>query len=103
MRTLFVALMMGLICGTVSAREWTSVDGKQKVEGKLIGVANGRAYIETAKGKAAIPLERLSPADREYAQSQKGILDKVKEEMQKPKEVKVDLSGSGNRCRTAHL
>jgi len=50
-------------------RTWTAADGGSKVEGALIKVEDGRVWLEGEKGQIdAYPLERLSEADRRYAE-----------------------------------
>ena len=52
-------------------RTWTSVSGKQ-IEADFVSEAFGQVTLKTVPGeKIGIPLAKLSPADREYIQSQK--------------------------------
>lgn len=51
----------------VKPREWTSGDGKYKVEAILMFVANDSAVLEKLDGKrVTVPLKRLSAEDQEF-------------------------------------
>ncbi len=55
------------------SREWTADDGQSTIEGALIKVEDGRAYLLQENGQtAAIPLGKLSEADRRYAEETAG-------------------------------
>jgi hypothetical protein len=48
-------------------RTWSSANGKFQVEAKMIGARDGQVTIRDESGKTiAVPLERLSAADRAY-------------------------------------
>lgn len=51
-------------------RTWTAPGGGSRVEGKLIGLKDGRVELLAKNGTImAIPLDRLSQADQQYAQA----------------------------------
>ena len=53
------------------ARTWTDAAGNLLARGEFVDVIDGKVCLQTADGAGTvIPLERLSPADREYVKSQ---------------------------------
>lgn len=66
-----IALMSLGLALSAEARTWTSVSGKQ-IEAEFVSEAFGQVTLKTLQGeKIGIPLAKLSPADRDYIQSQK--------------------------------
>ncbi len=54
-------------------RTWTSASGDSKIDGALIEVKDGKAWLLQDNGAiAGIPLDRLSEADRRYAEETAG-------------------------------
>ena len=52
------------------ARTWTDTTGRFSIEAELVEVKDGRVWLKKADGKVvAVPLERLSKADRGYLES----------------------------------
>lgn len=64
-----VGLLTGtaLLEGTAVGREWVDATGKFKIEAELVSVEEGKALLAKPDGtRVAIPLEKLSEADREF-------------------------------------
>ena len=61
---------LGLLLATAypaSARKWTDKTGKFSVEADLVQVKGDKAILKKTNGKViAVPLDRLSAADRRY-------------------------------------
>jgi hypothetical protein len=54
---------------TEPARRWIDATGRYAVVGTLLAVRDATAEIRTANGRTVgVPLDRLSPHDREYAE-----------------------------------
>ncbi|MEI8373716.1 MAG: SHD1 domain-containing protein [Planctomycetota bacterium] len=71
MKHLFFALAVAsllLAMGSLAlARKWTTSDGKFTVEAELVSVADGKVKLRKAGNTViTVPVERLSPADREF-------------------------------------
>lgn len=53
--------------GTLAIREWIDNSGSFRIRGRLIAVLDGKVRILKESGRTTtVPMERLSPADREY-------------------------------------
>jgi hypothetical protein len=58
---------------TEPARRWIDATGRYAVVGTLLAVRQATAEIRTADGRTVtVPLDRLSPHDREYAEQAGG-------------------------------
>jgi dipeptidyl aminopeptidase/acylaminoacyl peptidase len=69
MKRLFALLAFAFLSSSVSARTWTSLDGR-KLEADMVSATDTSVTIVTAAGKTfTIPLDKLSDADRAYAKS----------------------------------
>ena len=52
-------------------RQWTSVDAKFRVEAEFVKEAGGVVHLRKSDGsEIEVPLDKLSPADREFVRSQ---------------------------------
>ena len=59
-----------LVAAPVSARKWTSSDGKFSVEAELVEAKDGNVRLKRQDGKViTVPVSKLSKADREYLSS----------------------------------
>jgi WD40 repeat protein len=57
-------------------RSWTDSTGKYKIEAEFVEVADGKVRLRRADGKTlALPLEKLSPADRAYVEGRQAAAD----------------------------
>jgi len=69
-RVVCVLAMTGLLLtgsSLLSARKWTSSDGKFSVEAELVSVDAGKVKLKKANGTVAtVPVDRLSAEDRQY-------------------------------------
>src|SRR5215212_8477284 len=55
------------------AREWTSSNGKFKIEAEFVAVKNGKVVLEKPDGTyASVPLDKLSAEDRAFIESESG-------------------------------
>lgn len=65
-----VSLLVVLACAAeAEVRTWTDATGNHSVQAELVEVKNGRVHLRKADGGlAAVPLARLSAADREYVE-----------------------------------
>lgn len=73
-RWMICTVMLGMLlvrCSGAWARTWTDKSGKHKVEAELVEVKDGKVLLKkTGDGKiVAVPLNRLSVADRRYLSS----------------------------------
>ena len=77
----------------VSARKWTSNDGKFSVEAELVEVKDGNVRLKRQNGEIiTVPLTNLSKADRDYLSSVG----------QKPSQfIEVVAEGTGQTRKTA--
>jgi len=70
-----VRLVFGFLCLVcvalvADAREWVDATGKSRVTAEFVALRSGKAILEKTDGSIiAVPLERLSAADRDYIQS----------------------------------
>ena len=66
-----VAIVAAILCAEILlAREWADRSGTRRVEAELIGVRNGKAYLEKTDAKVvAIPLNLLSVDDVRHLMS----------------------------------
>ncbi len=68
-----LAVLGGLAAGTAEARTWKDSTGKYTVEAEFVGVQGGQVQLRKPDGSViAVPLERLSEADRRHVQSLSG-------------------------------
>jgi hypothetical protein len=58
-------LLLGTVCSYCSARTWTSTTGKT-LEGDLVRVQSGKAYIRAGKRVGAVPIKGLSRSDQAF-------------------------------------
>ena len=58
-------LLLGTACSFCSARTWTSTSGKT-LEGDLLRVQSGKAYIRAGKRVGAVPIKGLSRSDQAF-------------------------------------
>lgn len=58
-------LLLGTVCSFCSARTWTSTTGKT-LEGDLVRVQSGKAYIRVGKRVGAVPIKGLSRSDQAF-------------------------------------
>ncbi|MEM7145419.1 MAG: prolyl oligopeptidase family serine peptidase [Verrucomicrobiota bacterium] len=78
-RAIGLALVMGLMAGDLSARTWTSTDGKT-IEAEFVGATDTEVTIMRADGKEfTMPLTRLSDDDRAWINENKDELMKAAE------------------------
>ncbi len=56
---------LGTVCSYCSARTWTSTTGKP-LEGDLVRVQSGKAYIRAGKRVGAVPIKGLSRSDQAF-------------------------------------
>jgi len=65
-----VVLLLAVVSPAVAGRTWTDNSGSFRVEAELVTVKNDKVYLEKVDGSViAVPLDRLSDADREYIRS----------------------------------
>ena len=70
---IFVVSFLALATTPVLARQWTDSTGKYKQEAELVDVDEHLVILKKADGHlVAVPLDKLSEADREYVQSRAG-------------------------------
>ncbi|MEE2935889.1 MAG: SHD1 domain-containing protein, partial [Planctomycetota bacterium] len=65
-------LLVGLLvtAAPVSARKWTSSDGKFSIEAELVEAKDGNVRLKRQDGKViTVPVSQLSKADRDYLSS----------------------------------
>jgi mono/diheme cytochrome c family protein len=56
---------------TTLAREWVDATGKSKINAEFVALRSGKAILEKPDGSIiAVPLEKLSAADREFIRSE---------------------------------
>ncbi len=49
-------------------RNWTDASGRFSIEAEMVGFQDGLVHLQRADGKVVkVPLEKLSPADQEFA------------------------------------
>jgi len=75
MPTLAVVLILlgAVAAGAAESRTWKDNTGRFTVEAELVGVQGGQVHLRKADGSViAVPLERLSEADRLHLQSPSG-------------------------------
>lgn len=67
---LWGSCLLVLVTVPAEAREWVDVTGKHKVEAEFVRLEDGLVYLKKANGKLLkpIPLEKLSAADRKFAE-----------------------------------
>ena len=71
---LFAALGLSAVAATAQQRKWTDSTGKHSVEAEFVEVKDGNAVLKRASGKTvAVPLARLSTADRKYISEQAAV------------------------------
>lgn len=59
------------------ARTWTDTTGRFRIEAELVEVRDGKAVLKKADGsQLEVPVEKLSPADREFLKKPIGQADK---------------------------
>jgi hypothetical protein len=72
----YLCLML-LVCFVLPlaavAREWTSSNGKFKVEAEFVAVKNGKVVLEKPDGSfVSVPLDKLSPEDQAFIEKDQG-------------------------------
>ena len=68
-RLMIVVVLFGAASGA-QARTWTDSTGKHSIEAEFVGVEDGKVQLRKVDGSLiAVPLERLSEADRRHVQS----------------------------------
>lgn len=68
-------IVLACCVGTSSAfaREWTSSNGKFKIEAEFVAVKNGKVVLEKPDGTyASVPLDKLSAEDQAFIESESG-------------------------------
>ncbi len=66
-RLLAACCFVAGLCPIAQAREWSDATGKFKVQGNFVKVEEGKVVLRKADGSTvSVPLEKLSPADREF-------------------------------------
>jgi hypothetical protein len=66
MRLIFLTVVLSVFQGLAAdARTWTSTSGKA-LEGDLVGVQSGKAYIRVGKRVGAVPIKGLSRSDQAF-------------------------------------
>ncbi len=64
-------VLVCLIAAAADARKWTSSDGKFTIDAEFVEVKADAVSLKTADGRViAVPLDRLSKADRDYVSAQ---------------------------------
>jgi hypothetical protein len=68
MRVLFSLLFLVSVVAPAHSREWSDATGKFRIQAKLKNVADGKVELLTDDGRdLSVPLEKLTEADRQYA------------------------------------
>lgn len=69
-RVTLALLALGVTAADLAAREWTSADGKFKIEAELVEVKDGEAFLKRPDGSfVAVRIEKLSDRDRKFIES----------------------------------
>ena len=80
---------------TLLAREWSSADGKFKVEAEFVALRNGKVVLEKKNGEIiSVPLERLSEADIAYVEEQTGA--EIPKKVSPSSKEKEDIFGAAD-------
>ena len=74
MKTRLLAALL-MICTAVSAREWTSADGKKTVDAVFVAVQGEKLVLSTDGKPSAFPLTAFSPDDQQFAKNAQAIAD----------------------------
>ena len=73
LRNIGLALMVSGICSVALAREWTSSNGKFKIEAEFVAVKDGKVVLEKPDGTyVSVPLSMISKKDIEYIEATTG-------------------------------
>src|SRR5436190_421517 len=68
-----IAIVAGIFISPALAREWTSSNGKFKIEAEFVAVKNGKVVLEKPDGTyASVPLDKLSAEDQAFIESESG-------------------------------
>ncbi|MFO0940354.1 MAG: SHD1 domain-containing protein [Pirellulales bacterium] len=80
-------LILFALCSISPAHEWTSSNGKFKIEAEFVAIKNGKVVLEKPDGSyISVPLDQISKKDIEYIESLTGK--------------KVDENGSSSESDT---
>lgn len=73
LRNIGLALMVSGICSVALAREWTSSNGKFKIEAEFVAIKDGKVVLEKPDGTyVSVPLSMISKKDIEYIEATTG-------------------------------